>query len=56
MQLHCAETAERIDAMLVVETLGDPMNIVLDRSPNSPPPGDRFDAAFAKLIRLLADM
>jgi len=35
-QLHCANTAERIEVLLRVDTLGDPRNIVLDGSPDFP--------------------
>jgi len=38
MWLHCANTPERIKVLLVMETFGDPRNIVLDRNHSSPPP------------------
>jgi len=41
-RLRCANTAERIEVLLGMESLGDQGNIVLDGS-------HRFDAAFAKL-------
>jgi len=42
----CANTAERIEVLFGVETLGDPRNIVLDGSPDF---YHGFDAAFTKL-------
>jgi len=36
MRLHCAETAERIDVLFRLETLGDPRYIVLDADLDPP--------------------
>jgi len=47
MQLCCTNTAERIEVLLGVETLGDPRNFVFDGSPDLP---HRFNAAFVKLL------
>jgi len=33
-QLCCAKMAEQVNVLFAVETLGDPRNIVLDRSPD----------------------
>jgi len=41
------KTPEWMKVLLRVETLGDPRNTVLDRSPNFP---HAFNAAFAKLL------
>jgi len=41
--------AERIEVLLRVDTLVDPRNIVLDRSPDFP---HEFDVVFAKLLWL----
>jgi len=34
--LYCAKKAKQIMALIVVETLGDPENTVLDRGPDPP--------------------
>jgi len=47
IELRCANTAERIEVLLGMETLGDLRNIVLDGGPDSP---HIFDAAFDKLL------
>jgi len=48
-----ANTAERIEVLLGVETFGDPRHIVLDGSPDF---SHGFDAAFAKLLWPLVSM
>jgi len=46
-----AKTAERIDVLFRVETLGDPRNTILDRGIHPPRTmGRECDAAFAKLL------
>jgi len=45
-RVDCAKAAERIDVLFVVETHGDPRNIVLDEGPHP----DGFDAAFTKSL------
>jgi len=49
--IHCAKTAEQIKILFGVNTLGGPMNIVLDEGfdPRRVR-GGGFDAAFAKLL------
>jgi len=47
MQLRCGNTAERIEVLLRVETLGDLRNILLDGGPDFP---HSFDAASIKLL------
>jgi len=47
MRHHCVNTAEQLEVLLVMETVGDSRNIVLDESPDFP---HGFDAAFAKLL------
>jgi len=53
--LRPAKTAERIDVLVEVETVGDPRNIVLNGGPDLPT-GRGFDAAFAKTLWLQASM
>jgi len=58
IQLRCANTAERIEVLLRVETLGDPRNIVLDRSRNfftdsMRPLPNYFDNLFALILDCL---
>jgi len=50
--LHPAETAERIEVLFGLETLGDERNIVLDMGldPSRRGEGMEFDAALAKLL------
>jgi len=54
-RLHCAITAEQIEILFGVNTLGVPRNIVLDGGPDPSPTtrGREFDAAFVKFIWLL---
>jgi len=47
IRLCSANTAERIEVLLGVETLGDTRNVILDRSANFL---FGFDAAFTKLL------
>jgi len=45
-RFRCANTAERMEVLFVVETLGNPSNTVLEGSRFS----HGFDTAFAKLL------
>jgi len=47
MQFCCANTAERIEILLGVETLGETTVVILDDNASFP---RRFDAVFAKLL------
>jgi len=51
-RLRCAKTAERIQVLLRMETLGDPRNIILDGSPDF---SHGFNAAIANLLWPLVD-
>jgi len=51
--LPCAKTAERIEVLFAVKTLGGPRNVGLDGGPDPNSEGGRgstFNAAFAKLL------
>jgi len=49
MRLRCADTAERVQFLLAVETLAERSNILLDEVSQFTPP-HRFGAAFTILI------
>jgi len=56
-RLRCANTAERIEVLFGVKTLGGPRNVVLDggsRYPATRGKGSSFQTAFVKLLWPLA--